>query len=282
MSAYVNTPDELLILENWTTIIDNDDSLNDEEREEKLAFVQSLRGKPLSQWCPKKYDEYEKFTAVDKCISDYEPRFSFLPRRYSRNYYQYKHAYHVGPFKVTDPLSFHLTVDRLMENEEASVQILENDTKAVLETGSNYVLSGQKSFHDALFWIAKTMNYLTKKTQKSHMVIVTYIGTPNLPLEWSDKLAEQLRVENRVPENLHTAYKPQFQKGIEALSRHQWHEDLVAAILTSKVEAVGDNLIPEDTWNLPQHMNAADYEAYKIAESAKVMISSRIPGPGDY
>jgi len=48
------------------------------------------------------------------------------------------------------------------------------------------------------------------------------------------------------------------------------------------VEAVGDNLIPENAWILPQRMNAADYEAYKIAESAKVMISSRIPGPGDY
>jgi len=282
MSDYVNTPDELSILENWMGIINNDCFIDDDMRKERLTFVQSLKGKPLPQWCPKNYDEYEKFLADDKTISDYEPRFSFLPRSYSRHYYQYKNMYHDGPFKAVDLLSFHLTVDRLMENEKASIQMLESDTKAVLETGASYVLTGQKSFHDALFWVAKEMYYLTNKARKSHMVTITYIGTPNFPMGWSDKLAEKLRAENKVPEELHTTYEPEFQERITALFDYQWNGDLVNAILTSKVEAVGDNLIPENAWNLPQHMDAAKYEAHKATEPVRVKISSSIPGPGNY
>jgi len=168
-----------------------------------------------------------------------------------------------------------------MENEAASVRMLEIDTKNVLETGAHYVLSGQKSFHDALFWVAKEMNYLTNKTQKSHMVTVTYIGTPNLPLEWADKLAEQLRAENKVPEVLHTTYNPVFQERIYSLLDHTWNDDLVNAILMSKVEAVGDNLIPENAWTLPQGIDAAKHEARIKWLSDNVKISSNAPGPSD-
>lgn len=226
--------------------ISNRDDISETEKHKICIDLKTLSSVPVGEWPLKVQllkDECENSLAIssvnypfygadftppqrpltetEQNISDYEPKFMFLPRKFSRDYHEKKKVYISGPpggFQIPDPLAFHYTVEMLIDNEEACIAIIDSETMELGKIAANDVISGDKFLSQASKWLSNEIKKALVQHRKWHQNTVTSIGCPIMPQQWAINKAIKARVENNIPEELYTNYEPQFDELYDSFS----------------------------------------------------------------
>jgi len=246
-------------------MVEKDETLSPEEKEKRMKKLKDLAETPREQWTWRHFLFEEEMSIedgrpaaddaepsqLDQDIHDYEPKYWFAQRSYNPEYHQAKKRFISGPFKMPDPLAFHLVIVRLMENEDICQELLDKDGEELLTDAAKAIISGEKSFHEALHFVWKEMDHSRKSMRRSYMTTASYIGCPLTPPDWAVKLTDEMRERGEIPEKLYTGYEPSIEEVFVAMEIQEWNDALDSFVCIANGSTRPD-WVPEDLLELNQ------------------------------
>lgn len=259
-------------------LVEKDESLSPEEKAKCIEKLQALATTPKEKWSlrnfldneelvnsPYRPQEGEEPSQLSKDISDYTPNYFMAPHTYNPEYHFAKKRFITGPFHMPDLLAFHLTVERLMENEEVSEALLDKDGEELLLCAAKMVVGGVKSFHAALFWLSSEMDSMRKSMRKGYMTTASYIGCPHTPSPWAIERAGELRENGQMPEKLYSGYEPGIEEAFKTMKKQRWNEALDAFVCIENGGSRPD-WVPENYLELNQWTDPAKVEEFNLID----------------
>ena len=271
--------------------VEEDTTISPEEKERRAKLFNELATLPREKWQLKHFllaeedslkflrpKDGEELSEQAQNISDYMPKYFFAPHTYNPDYYHFKKKYIQGPFRMPNPLAFHLTVERLIENEDVCSTLLDKGGEELLTDAAKMVIGGYKSFHSALYWLCREMEFLRASLRKSYMTTATYIGCPLVPLEWAIRQAEEMKARGEMPEKLYTGYEPSIEDAFRAMETQKWNEALDSFICIEnggvRPDGVPKNYLELNQWTDPQKV-----EKYSLPSSTLLYFEYSVQYP---